>query len=44
MALFYRLVRSDMMATLRENYLLSARARGLSDRYILFRHALRPSS
>jgi peptide/nickel transport system permease protein len=44
MALFSRLVRSDMIATLRENYILSARAKGLSDRYILFRHALRPSS
>lgn len=44
MALFSRLVRSDMMATLRENYILSARAKGLSDRFILFRHALRPSS
>ncbi len=44
MALFSRLVRSDMTATLRENYILSARAKGLSDRYILFRHALRPSS
>ena len=44
MALFSRLVRSDMIATLRENYILSARAKGLSDSYILFRHALRPSS
>ncbi len=44
MALFSRLVRSDMIATLRENYILSARAKGLSDKYILFRHALRPSS
>ena len=44
MALFSRLVRSDMMATLRENFILSARAKGLSDSYILFRHALRPSS
>ena len=44
MALFSRLVRSDMIATLQENYILSARAKGLSDRYILFRHALRPSS
>jgi peptide/nickel transport system permease protein len=44
MALYSRLVRSDMMATLRENYILSARAKGMSDRYILFRHALRPSS
>ena len=44
MALFSRLIRSDMIATLQENYILSARAKGLSDRYILFRHALRPSS
>jgi peptide/nickel transport system permease protein len=44
MALFSRLIRSDMIATLREDYILSARAKGLSDRYILFRHALRPSS
>lgn len=44
MALFSRLVRSDMIATLQEDYILSARAKGMSDRYILFRHALRPSS
>ncbi len=43
-AVFSRLVRSDMIGTLQENYILSARAKGLSDRYILFRHALRPSS
>ena len=44
LAIFSRLVRSDMIRTLQENYILSARAKGLSDRYILFRHALRPSS
>ncbi len=44
MAVFSRLIRSDMIATLKENYILSARAKGLTDRYILFRHALRPSS
>jgi peptide/nickel transport system permease protein len=44
MAVFSRLIRSDMIATLREDYILSARAKGLSDGYILFRHALRPSS
>ncbi len=44
MAIFSRLVRSDMIATLQENYILSARAKGLKDRYVLFRHALRPSS
>lgn len=44
MAVFSRLIRSDMIATLQEDYILSARAKGLSDSYILFRHALRPSS
>ena len=44
LAIFSRLVRSDMMGTLQENYILSARSKGLSDRYVLFRHALRPSS
>ena len=44
MAIFSRLIRADMIATLKENYILSARAKGLSDRYILVRHALRPSS
>lgn len=44
MAVFSRLIRSDMIATLQEDYILSARAKGLSDKYILFRHALRPSS
>lgn len=44
MAIFSRLVRSDMIATLKEDFILSARAKGLKDLYILFRHALRPSS
>lgn len=44
MAIFSRLVRSDMIGTLREDFVLSAKAKGLSDRYILGRHALRPSS
>ncbi len=44
MAIFSRLVRADMVATLQENYILAAKAKGLSDRYILMRHALRPSS
>lgn len=44
MAIFSRLVRSDMIATLQENYILAAKAKGMSDRFILFRHALRPSS
>ncbi len=44
MAIFSRLVRADMIGTLQENYILSARAKGMSDKFILFRHALRPSS
>jgi peptide/nickel transport system permease protein len=44
MAIFSRLVRADMVATLQENYILAAKAKGLNDRYILARHALRPSS
>jgi len=44
MAIFSRLIRADMISTLQENYVLSARAKGMSDRYILTRHALRPSS
>ena len=43
-AVYLRVVRSDMLHTLEEDYVLSARAKGLSDRYILFRHCLRPSS
>lgn len=44
MAIFSRLLRSDMIATLQENFVLSAKAKGMRDRYVLFRHALRPSS
>jgi peptide/nickel transport system permease protein len=44
MAIFSRLVRADMVATLQENYILAAKAKGLNDRFILMRHALRPSS
>lgn len=44
MAVFARLVRADMISTLQENYILSAKAKGMSDWFILFRHALRPSS
>jgi peptide/nickel transport system permease protein len=44
LAVFSRLVRSDMIASLQENYVLTARSKGLPDRFILFRHALRPSS
>jgi peptide/nickel transport system permease protein len=43
-AVYMRLLRSDMIATLQENYITMARAKGLSDSRILWRHALRPSS
>ena len=39
-----RVLRNDMIATLQEDYISLAKAKGLSDIYILFRHALRPSS
>ena len=42
-AVYTRVLRSDVIGTLKENYILSARAKGLTDRYILFRHGLRPS-
>ncbi len=41
---YLRLLRSDIASTLREEYITVARAKGLSDRFILLRHALRPSS
>ena len=42
-AVYTRVLRSDVITTLKENYILSARAKGLTDRYLLFRHGLRPS-
>lgn len=42
-AVFYRLLRNDVIATLRENFVLAARARGMRRGYILIHHALRPS-
>jgi peptide/nickel transport system permease protein len=43
-AIYTRLVRADMISTLQENFVLSARAKGLTNSFVLFRHALRPSS
>lgn len=42
--LFTRLLRGDMLATLQQDHVLSARARGLPTWRILTRHALRQSS
>lgn len=43
-AVYFRLLRSDMIATLQEDFITMAKAKGLKPRRILFRHALRPSS
>lgn len=43
-AVYSRLLRSDMIATLQEDYVTMARAKGLSTPHILLHHALRPSS
>ncbi|MFC7886892.1 ABC transporter permease [Streptomyces sp. NPDC057376] len=43
-AVFQRILRADLRTTLREDYVEAARAKGLSGRYILWRHAFRPAS
>ena len=43
-AVYMRLLRSDMIATLQENFITMAKAKGISNTRILWRHALRPSS
>ncbi len=39
-----RVLRVDLIATLQEDYIALAKAKGMPASYILFRHALRPSS
>ena len=39
-----RVLRVDLIATLQEDYIALAKAKGMTTSYILFRHALRPSS
>lgn len=41
---FVRLLRSDLVAILQENFILAARAKGMPARHILMREALRPAS
>ena len=41
---YMRILRSDMIATLSENFITTAKAKGVPDRRILWGHALRPSS
>jgi peptide/nickel transport system permease protein len=42
-AAYLRLLRTDMLATLQEDYITLAKSKGMSERFILMRHALRPS-
>jgi peptide/nickel transport system permease protein len=42
--MFIRILRGDIAATLREDFVLAARARGIRTPSILVRHALRPSA
>jgi peptide/nickel transport system permease protein len=44
MAIYIRILRTDIIGTLKEEYIRFAQSKGLSVRHILFRHALRPSS
>jgi peptide/nickel transport system permease protein len=43
-AVYLRLLRSDLIETLQEDYVMLAQARGLSERRVMWRHVLRPSS
>jgi peptide/nickel transport system permease protein len=43
-AVYLRLLRTDMISTLQEDYISVARAKGMSNSRILLRHAFRPSS
>jgi peptide/nickel transport system permease protein len=44
LAVYMRVLRTDMIATLREDFITMARAKGLPTSHILLRHALRPST
>jgi peptide/nickel transport system permease protein len=41
---YYRVLRSDLIATLQEEYITMARSKGISTRRIMWRHAFRPST
>ncbi len=43
-AVYMRLLRSDLVATLQEDFILMAKSKGVSNQRVLWRHALRPSS
>ena len=43
-AVYMRLLRSDMIATLQEDFITTAKSKGIPARRVLLRHAFRPSS
>ncbi|HVM53371.1 MAG TPA: ABC transporter permease [Acidimicrobiales bacterium] len=43
-ATYMRLLRTDLVATLQQDFILMAKSKGISERRVLWRHALRPSS
>jgi peptide/nickel transport system permease protein len=44
LAVYQRLLRTDLLATLQQDFIAMAKAKGLKPRRVLWRHALRPSS
>jgi peptide/nickel transport system permease protein len=42
-AVYQRLLRTDLITTLQEDFILMARSKGVSRRDVLYKHALRPS-
>ncbi len=42
-AVYQRLLRTDLITTLQEDFILTARSKGVSRRSVLLKHALRPS-
>ena len=43
-AVYMRLLRTDLVATLQQDFILMAKSKGITERRVLWRHALRPSS
>ena len=43
-AVYLRLLRTDLLTTMQQDFVMLAQARGYSERRVLYRHVLRPSS
>lgn len=43
-AVYMRLLRTDLVATLQQDFILMAKSKGITERRVLWHHALRPSS